>query len=470
MTAILMLSLIFPQVKEEKEVFLTEKEALRVIFGDTPVVRKVVDLDKTTKERVEQRIGRRIHGRFTLFLGRRNGSVAGYAIVTEEIGKYLPITIIVGVNSRGRVIESAVMVHREPIGSDCHKKRFTNQLRGKTVNDPIRKNKDIVTIAGATLSCNAVARGTRKVLAIVDEFCLQRPDFVKRLFREEVLEQRYRMGALCTIEAKGHGAKEAVGAAFEEIQRIEYVISNYDEESEISRLSRDGKFEPGPELRRFLEVSLRYSKETHGAFDISVGAAVRAWGFRTGKHRVPSDEELEKLVVGYKGVRVENGVVRIPQGMELDPGAIGKGYAIDRAVKILEDRGMTEGVIDFGSTVYVFGKEKTIAIRDPFDTDKTLGTVTLKDEALGISGDYERFFEKNGVRYCHILDPRTRAPVRGVAGTAVIMKTATEADVFSTAIFIDPELARNRTALVIPSDREKKPNSTESWKKRFKER
>jgi thiamine biosynthesis lipoprotein ApbE len=470
MTAALIASLVLPQVVERTEVFLTEAAALKVIFGDARVERHAFTLPADVKERVERRLGRRVEESCTLFLGRRDGAICGYAMITEEIGKYLPITFIVGVDPRGSVIDVAVLVHREPIGADCAKGRFTAQLRGKTVEDPIRKDRDILVAKGATYSCDGVARGTRKVLAIVDELCLNRPGFAEGLQEETSRQQRYRMGALLTIEARGSGARAAVDAAFDEVKRLEGILSNYDDQAELSRLNREGRIRPSDDLRLFLESALRYARETGGAFDPTIGSAVRAWGFRTKEFRVPSDDELLRLEVGWRKVVFEEGAVRIPPKMELDPGAIGKGWAVDAAVRALREKGMMGGQVDFGSSIHVFGESRTVALRDPSREGAILGTVTLRDEALGISGSYEKFFEQGGRRYAHILDPRTRRPVEGVAQAAVLAATATEADVYSTAVFVEPKLAEGRPVHVVYDRPDRPALATPLWATRFKEK
>ena len=278
------------------------------------------------------------------------------------------------------------------------------------------------------------------------------------------------MGTLCTIRARGPGAKAAVDAAFREIQRINDFLSNYVEDSELSQLNRAGHARPGPEFMSFLELSLRYAKETGGAFDITVGAAVEAWGFRDRKYRVPGREELARLVPDGDRMHLGRDGVKLDKGVKLDPGAIGKGYAVDRAVEILRKAGVTEALVDFGSVVYGFGKDWTAGVRDPFHPKRILGTVTLNGGALAVSGNTEIYFEKDGRRYGHILDPRTARPIREIAGTAVLSQTAVEADVYSTAIFVDPALAEGRAALVIPDDPNLPHRATPAWKKRFRER
>jgi thiamine biosynthesis lipoprotein len=460
-------------------VFLTEEEAIKTIFpnGET-VLRREVALDDETRRAVQKHLKAPTPERIVLFVGVREGKPSGYAMITEEVGKYLPITFIVGVTPEGKVADVAVMVHREHIGAECAARRYLKQFPGKSLESPLRRNRDLLTMAGATLSCDAVARGTRRVLAIVNEHCVRRPANVERLLQDDVVTQRrMRMGTFCTVSARGPNAKAGIEAAFAEIKRVEETLSDYIEGSELSRLNASGRLEEASDLiLEFLRASIDHAKASEGAFDVTVGALVDLWGFRTREYRVPTDEELRRAAVGYAGVAVEGRSVRLAPGLRLDPGGIGKGLALDRALAAMKKAGVTDGIVDFGSTSVAIGDAGDggagwpVGIRDPFDERAVTGVVRLRNEALSVSGGYEKFFEKEGRRYGHILDPRTRAPVEHTAATAVIAATGTEADALSTAVFVagGVEIAAKRgaQALVTPIDRSKPASMTPGWKAR----
>ncbi len=469
----ILLALLFA-LQEGSQVFLTEEEALQIVFPrEEKVLRREVTLDSSTHAAVENRLKRRVETTHRLFVAARDGEAVGFAMIAEEVTKTLTMTFLVGVDPKGRVIDVAVLEHKEKIGADCAKRKFLDQLRGKTVNDPLRRKKDMVHVVGATMSCDAVMRGTRKALAVVREYCLDRPQNVRAILQEEpVVQQRYVMGSLLTITA--YGPKSAVNRAFEEAKRWDGILSDYKEESDLSRLNRDGKLE-SPELARFLGECRKVSDLSGGAFDVTVGPLVRSWGFRDGRHRVPSSAEIESALrrVGSNRVILENGRIRLAEGTLLDPGAIGKGWAVDRTVDALRKDGIASAFVDFGSTVYALGappgKEGwTVAVRDPFRKERTLGQLTLRHASLSTSGAYEKFFEVDGRRFCHILDPRTGRPVEGVASVSVLARTGTESDALSTAIFVaGPDLAAKAKvdSLWVSADPKAELRMTDGWRK-----
>ena len=362
--------------------------------------------------------------------------------------------ISLGVTPGGKVADVAVMTYREEIGSEVRERRYLDQFPGRGTDARIQctgARRDLNYISGATMSCEAVALGTRMVLHVVDEALIRHPEVARERLQEEPVKQsRMRMGAMLRIAAYGEGAKEAIEAAFEEVARIEKIITNYDPESELSRLNAaagEGPQEVSADLMAFLKAMRHWTDATEGAFDPTVEPVVRAWGFFDGKHRVPTDEELEALRTLVGRDRWRPAELKVA-GAALDPGAIGKGYAVDRAVDLLKSRGIASALVDFGSTQYAIGappgKEGwTIGVRDPLKEDGVVATVTLKDAAFSTSGGYERYFEADGKRYSHILDPRTLRPAEGTASASVRCAGATAADALSTALYVlGPEAGR----------------------------
>lgn len=440
---------------------MTEEEAAKVVFPSEKTIRKEIALDSTTQGSVEGILKRRVEDRYVLFVAVKDGEATGYAVIVDEVTKTLTMTFIVGVGLDGKVLDVAVIEHKEKIGADCAKRKFLDQLKGKTLNDPIKRKKDVIHVVGATMSCDAVLRGTRKALAVVKEYCTA--DRVRAIVQEEpVTLQRHLMGSLVTITA--HGSKASVNRAFDEIKRLDSILSNYQETSELSRLNREGSIEPGPELRNFLEQSRRYHELSGGAFDPTVAPLVRLWGFHDGKYRVPSRTELENAVIGFDKISLDRGVKL--NGAQLDPGAIGKGIAVDAAVEILKKEGVTRAFVDFDSTVYALGTWK-VAIRNPFQKDKTLGTLEVSNASVSTSGNYEKYFETDGKRYTHILDPRTRMPVEGVASVSVIAPSGAASDALSTAIFVgglDLAAKAKVEAMLVTSDPKADAKTTPGWK------
>jgi thiamine biosynthesis lipoprotein len=268
------------------------------------------------------------------------------------------------------------------------------------------------------------------------------------------------MGTEFTVAAYGRDAKhldEVANEVFREIDRLDAQMSNYKPESEISALNRAaarGAVIVEPALFALIQDSLRCSRETDGAFDITVGPLMQAWGFFRGQGRVPSRAELAKVLerVGYRHVRLdtERREVRFDHpGVELDLGGIAKGYAVDRAVEILRENGVTAALVSSGtSSLYALGAPPgergwRVNVRDPFEAGEAADVVWLKNYSLSASGNYEKFFTLGGRTYAHIMDPRTGRPVEDMLASAVLAPSATESDALSTAFFVlGPQASR----------------------------
>jgi thiamine biosynthesis lipoprotein len=262
------------------------------------------------------------------------------------------------------------------------------------------------------------------------------------------------MACTGTVRACGPDAAAlpgAVGAALDELDRLDRLLSHYRPASALSRLNREAAYGPvrvEPELLELLDLCLRWSRESDGAFDVTVGPLMKAWGFFRDEGRVPGEEELARAlaVVGYRHVVLdrEGGTVRFDRpGVELDLGGIGKGYAVDRAVDLLRRRGIGSALVNLGgSSVYGLGappgrESWEIGIQDPTDPAKTALTVSLRDRSLSVSGGYARFFEENGVTYAHVMDPRTGRPVPGLLSVAVLSTSATDGDALDNVLFVE---------------------------------
>jgi thiamine biosynthesis lipoprotein len=244
----------------------------------------------------------------------------------------------------------------------------------------------------------------------------------------------------------------AVQAAFDEARRLDHLLSNYKEDSELSRINRlaaDGPVEVSNEMAELLERCLDYSRASEGAFDITVGPLMKTWGFFRGEGKLPGRFALWRAVgkIGYQylGVDRERKQVRfLRPGMELDPGGIGKGYAVDRMVEILRRFGVHSAMVSAGSSsLYALGKPPGeprgwhIRIRDPKDAEKTAAEVYLTDESLSTSGSYEKFFEVDGKLYSHIMDPRTGMPAEGVLSVSIRSPLTLDSEAFCKAFFVN---------------------------------
>ena len=270
------------------------------------------------------------------------------------------------------------------------------------------------------------------------------------------------MGCAYTIIAYGPAADtlgSALEAALDEVDRIDRLMSHYKPDSPLSRLNREaanGPVNVPPELFDFLAECLRYGRDSDGAFDITVGPLMKAWGFFYGDGRVPSAEELAsaRRSIGYRHVILDRRarMVRFDRpGVELDLGGIAKGYAVDRAIGLLRAHGVTAALVSAGgSTLYGLGAPPgepgwSVAIQDPTDERKTALETMLRDRALSIAGRAHKSFEAGGVTYSHIMDPRRGRPVQGVLSVAVWSQSATAGDALDDVFFVEGvERARDR--------------------------
>jgi thiamine biosynthesis lipoprotein len=245
-------------------------------------------------------------------------------------------------------------------------------------------------------------------------------------------------------------ASEIFEEAFAQIERLEAQLSNYRPASELSRINARAAFEPvvtDAEVFGLLERAFDYSRKTGGAFDMTVGRLMKAWGFFRGAGRYPTDEELARVreQTGWRRVRLDRrarSVRFLAQGLELDPGGIGKGYAIDSVVRLLKESGVKRALVGAGtSSYYGLGSPPgkagwVIKIPDPLDRARLVATVLLSDLSLSTSGSYEKFFRLNGRTYCHIMNPLTGRPVEGMLQSTVIAPRAIDSDALSTSVFV----------------------------------
>lgn len=239
--------------------------------------------------------------------------------------------------------------------------------------------------------------------------------------------------------------------AFEELARIEEQLSVFIPTSEVSDINAHASDRPVRVDARLLDLLLlakRVSAETGGAFDVTTGTLVRRWtAVSDGGFSVPTSEEINQLVVNIGMDRVclderEYTVQFARSGIALNLGAIGKGYAVGEMAALLRDRGVDSGLVSGGaSTVYAIGHPPdddawTVGIRHPVEREERLTTVRLRDEALSTSGGHERFVETDGIRYSHVIDPRTGCPADDLLIASVVTPDPAEGDALSTAFLV----------------------------------
>jgi thiamine biosynthesis lipoprotein len=224
----------------------------------------------------------------------------------------------------------------------------------------------------------------------------------------------------------------------------------YREDSELSRLNRTAYEQPVPVERQLFQLLLKakeLSRETHGAFDPTTGPLIALWRRSRQEGRVPSEAEIDEALThtGLKHVQFDEtqNTIRFDDPLaEFNLGGIGKGYALDRAGRLLSDSGVDDWLLNGGfSSLLARGEHQgqggwPVGIRNPLLPHETIGTILLKDRALSTSGSGVQSFRHAGKKYGHILDPRTGRPVEGLLSVTVLAPTAALADALSTAFFV----------------------------------
>jgi len=263
------------------------------------------------------------------------------------------------------------------------------------------------------------------------------------------------MGSTYSVAVYGYDRlqlQSAVQAAFDEVRRLDEMLSNYkqhSEWSEVNRFAADRPVKVSPELFRLLAACLEYSRQSEGAFDITVGPLMKVWGFYKGSGKLPHRVEVAAVLpkVGYQHVHLDEAAQTVQfdrPGIELDPGGIGKGYAVDRMTEVLVQKGILMALVaGSGSSIYGLGAPPTeprgwrVQIRDPHDERKTVAEAYLKNESMSTSGSYEKFFRAEGKMYSHLMDPRTGYPAQGTSSVSVIAPKTVDSEAWTKPYFIN---------------------------------
>ncbi len=255
------------------------------------------------------------------------------------------------------------------------------------------------------------------------------------------------MGTVVDVRVYGEDEKrleKALDEAFAEMSRVEQIFSNHIASSEISQLSAATEplvlsLETVALLKRGQQIALQSS----GAFDMTLGAVKKLWNIENNRSRIPTAEELADALEGTgSGALVIDGteVRKARAGIMVDLGGIAKGYAVDQAVRKLREYGVRSATVNAGGDIRLLGDKNgqpwRIGIQHPRQQDALLLTLKVKDQAVVSSGDYERFFEFNGVRYHHIFDPASGRPARQCQSVTVVADDAASADALATAAFV----------------------------------
>jgi len=245
--------------------------------------------------------------------------------------------------------------------------------------------------------------------------------------------------------------ESAAEEAFDEARRLDALLSNYRPESEWSKVNREAAAHPvavSKELFDLLAACVDYSRASEGAFDITVGPLMQVWGFYKGTGHLPQAGEVKRILgqIGYRNLILDASnrtVAFAKQGVNIDPGGVGKGYAVDKMVEVLKKDGIRTALVSGGgSSIYGLGAPPDeagwkIYIKNPFNEFEHVAEVTLKNESLSTSGSYEKFFVAEGKTWSHIMDPRTGFPSQGTLSVSVVAPRTLDSEVWAKPYFIN---------------------------------
>ena len=263
---------------------------------------------------------------------------------------------------------------------------------------------------------------------------------------QEAENSFFAMNTYMTFTAYGEQAEDALADARARVEEVEALWSVTDEESEIYQANHSGG-EPvnvSEETAELVSFALEMAEKTDGALEPTIYPVLRAWGFTTDTKQVPSQEEIDALLedVGHEKITLDGTLMTVPEGMELDLGAVGKGYAGDLAAEAVRARGIECAILSLGGNIQAVGSRPDgtdwrVGLRSPWE-DGTLGVLRVSDQAVVTSGGYENYFEdEDGNVYWHILDPETGYPAKsGLLSVTIICPQGRMGDALSTALFV----------------------------------
>ncbi len=240
-----------------------------------------------------------------------------------------------------------------------------------------------------------------------------------------------------------------ISQAVSEIERIEKLISSWDPDSETSLINKNAGIKPvkvSPELFGLIERAIKISEITYGAFDITYASVDRIWQFDGTMDKIPTESQIKRSVekIGYQKIKLDANAqtVFLPQkGMRIGFGAIGKGYAADRAKELLMLKQVKAGLINASGDLTTWGTKATgekwmIGIANPLSKDKVFSWLPVIESSVATSGNYEKYVTFNGEKYSHIIDPRTGYPTKGISSVSIFAKNAELCDALATAVFV----------------------------------
>ncbi|MCX8015029.1 MAG: FAD:protein FMN transferase [candidate division WOR-3 bacterium] len=235
-------------------------------------------------------------------------------------------------------------------------------------------------------------------------------------------------------------ARKAVLKAMQELRHIDSIASIFNPNSEVNKINKNGYGKMSDDLKRLILKSIEVSDNSQGAFDITVGPVLKAYGFY-GANQIAANKRNTNLdsIIGYKKIIIRGDSIFLKPNMAIDLGGITVGYALDKISTMLKSAGVKIGLIDAGGDIICFGdKTFNIGIKNP-KGEGIVKTIPIKNQAISTSGNYEKFFNQNDIRYCHIINPKTSRPIadteNNLCSVTIIADNGVDADAYATAVF-----------------------------------
>ena len=257
----------------------------------------------------------------------------------------------------------------------------------------------------------------------------------------------FAMDTIMNLTIYGENASSVMNDAVSLIQRLDKAFSVTNKDSDIAKLNNAGgkAVSVSDDTYELLQRSLEFSNKTDGLFDISIYPLVKAWGFTTEDYHVPDEQTRKKILanVDYKKVKLLNdNKVQMKPGMEIELGAVAKGYLSQKLMDLLKEQNIRSAIVSLGGNVQALGEKEggnpfVVGITDPADGSSLYGTIEVKNQAVITSGIYQRYFEEGGKRYHHIMDKRSGMPAdNSLASVTVISSDGVQADALATALYV----------------------------------
>lgn len=264
-------------------------------------------------------------------------------------------------------------------------------------------------------------------------------DEIKTTKRTQIL-----LGTVVEIQVRDadeQKAENAITKAFAEVKRIDDLFTTYNEESPVWKLNNttDSIISVDPEIYNLIVLCDSITKLSGGCFDVSLDNLTKAWGFYTDDPQLPDKWEVESALKlsGWNNIElITNKKISKHRNVGLNFGAIAKGYAVDKAIEVLIKFGVKKALVNAGGEISVIGNDWVVGIQHPRETNSIIKKLKLENITVATSGDYEQYFEVDGVRYHHILDPKTGYPSTGLQSVTIINKSNTIADALATGVFV----------------------------------